>query len=391
MAANRYNYFGERMLFDVTITAVNPGATFTTPITGSSETNGTGQITQIGSATVINGTNLAGLFGDLTRIVIQGPIDADGSFPDVSVWPVVDETSLDDKMVFDASVPGNMMPNKANTVGQKEVRLGIPFRKALSMNNMALKATGLKAAASYTFQVYSKAGWGNSGAAQTPLRIIGYGDKIDKQTLAGLTALLNRNGYNGSIQMNTPGFPSLVATHSLGGALGPATWTALPGGMAQQGVKVFRRFTYAYNAIATAAQGAFILSMKNAVGGASGQVVDNHHDLGFDYENSSDYLLFTEYGVRPGTNQAFVGYKVDDTVLPDENGFAVSANLNQFPYGNVQPQRAAASEYYALGKIPWDLVAAQNKVAFFVAANGTAIPANSASVAIGGVLVQGAN
>lgn len=390
---DRYTFQGERVLFDVTVSQLTAGSTYITPVTGSSSTNaGTGKVTELGGASSITSTALSGDYGDLTRLIVISAVDSDGSAPDAAIWPVVDGTDLGDDMILDASQEGNMMPNPAQAVGGFSRVLGIPVRQAVQKGiaNWALQATGLKAKSNYRFRVQSTAGWGNSGNVITPLRIIGIGDKLDGQALNTLAETIARQGYDGHVTYNAPGFDDLDAYHSIAGGLSSATWTALPGGTTQQGVKISRFFRYAYNATATPKQGEFILSTDNGVKGAEGNVADGH-DLGFNYTDSKDYLFLLEFGVRPGTNQAFVGFRVDDQILPDDNGFPATSHVNPFPYGLVQPQRPDSNLYWALRKPAWQVVASTNKVAWFVTANGTAIPANSAGVALGGVKVQRGN
>ena len=404
--ADPYVFQGKRVLVDVTVTQVVAGATHLTVTTGSSSSDPTGasKITTLGGSNAIVGTALSGNYGDLTELYVIPAIESDGSWPDIAIWPVVDGVDLGDIIMLDGSVGGNMMPLASQIVGNGFVRtLGVPFRQALAQAqkaaqngaqypNLALKATGLKAKQQYQFRVYSKSGFGNSATAQVALRIIGVGDKLDGQALQAVGASIAKYGYPGSFQHNAPGFNGIVGAHSIGGALSEANWTALPGGATQAGTKVNRFFRYAYNTSATTAQGRYVLSNQNSVQGVSGNVLDPNHDLGFDYSNSKDYLTVLEYGARAGTNQAFVGFTVGDTVLPDQpNGAPASVNVNPYVYGNVSPMRAATNEYFGLRATPWPVVAGGNKVAFFIQANGTAISANQASVAIGGVQVKQGN
>lgn len=400
--AEPYLFPGERVLFDVTVTKVVPGATHTTVITGQSSNDPTGssKITTIGSASSILSTALSGLYGDLTRLAIVSPIDSAGDPVDCAIWPYVDGSDLGDHLMFDASQGGNMMPLKGKAVGFTQRVLGIPFRKALNaaiarqakghvVTDFATKATGIKATRQYQFKVFSAAGFGNAAAATTPLRIIGIGDKLDGQALAAVGELIDKNGYPGLISRSVAPYGSLSVVHTLKGGLKPATWSATPGGIAQQGPRVFRFFRYAYNNVATGATGLFVLSNQNAVQGAQGNVMDDNHDLGFDYATSADWLEFLEYGIRPGANAFSAGFKVDDTVLPDNpNGFAATTNVNPYPFGNASPMRAASDEYYPMSPAAWPIVAFKNKVAFFIQANGTAEAANATSVAVGGLQIQ---
>ncbi len=395
--ADPYVFQGKRVLVDVTVTKVVAGATHLTVTTGASSNDPTGasNITILGGSNAIVGTALSSNFGDLTELYIIPAIESDGTWPDIAIWPVVDGVDLGDIIMLDGSVAGNMMPLASQIVGNGFARkIGVPFREAIAKysNNIPLVATGLKAKQQYQFRVYSKDGFGNTAAAQVPLRIIGLGDKLDGQALKALSDQLALGGYPGKMSNNAPGYAPLNAMHTLGGALTEANWTALPGGTTQTGTKVNRFFRYAYNQLPTPAQGAYIMSNQNSVQGVSGNVVDTNHDLGFDYSNSKDYLNILEYGARAGQNNAFVGFKVGDTVLPDQpNGAPASVNVNPYVYGNVSPMRAATNEYFALKSTPWPIVAAGNKIAFFIQANGTAEAALASSVAIGGVQVKQGN
>lgn len=389
--AQPYEFPGKKVLVDVTITKVTAGGTHNAAVSGSvSNATGASTVTQIGSAGSILSSAMSGLYGDLTDLIVIPPVDAAGDYPDVAIWPIVDGVSLADKVMIDGSFPGNTFPNPGATVGGIRRSLGVPVRDALRKNrsNFAIVATGLKATRQYQFAVSSDKGWGNSAAAQTPLRIIGLGDQLDGTALDAVAAQIGAQGYPGGINLSVAPYRGLQATHMLkGGALSPATWTGLPGGTNQSGVKVFRFERYAYNAIATPATGNFILSNQNAVQGAEGNVVDANHDLGFDFSINGEFLQVMWYGARPGANNAFIGFRVDDTVLPDANGAFATAGVNPYAYGSAYPQRNAA-EFYALPKAPWPMVAYRNRLSFFVAADGTAVAANADSVAIGGLLVQ---
>ncbi len=409
--ADRYAFQGIRRLVDVTVTQVPAGGTHTTAITGSkSDTTGKSNITTVGGAPVMSTAALSGDLGDLTDLILVGSVDSTGTFPDVTIQPFVDGQAQGDKITIDGSAYGNMMPGPAQAVGMAHISLGIAFRKALRarMASLPTKATGLKAKAQYQFQVSSVHGWGNAANAQSALRMIGIGDRLDTSTAdavgAELQAMLDdyaagTSPYNPlAIYDKAPGFAALSATFGLPAGLTSKTWTSLPGGNDQKGIEVWRFLRHAYNTVATSSGGIFPLSGVPEVGGVNGYVLDSNHDLGFNYENSTDYLRFLEFGNRPGANQAYVGVKVNDTVLPDSPfGFAITDGVNPWPYGNVQPQRTESGVYYVMGKNPWPVVARKNRVVWFVVADGTAIPAqyngttlqDCAGLALGGILVKG--
>lgn len=385
--AQPYAYPMKQILLDVTVTALTAGAIHTTAVTGTlTDNSGTSAITQTGSLLSINSTALASLFGDATDLIIYPPVAAAGTFPDVQLWPYVDGIDIGDKQVFDGSAPGNMMPNPANTIGQRHVALGIAYREAVlnGMKNLPLKVTGLKAIRQYQFRVQSSAGWTTT---DQPLRIVLLGDKLD----AAAVAAIAQQGYQGAFSHRVAGFQGLQnQVHTLaGGPLNVNNWTSLPGGNSQGAMKIFRFFRNAYNAAATSASGQFILSNQNSVQGAQGNVAGDNYDLGFDYSSNGKYLAITEAGIRAGANSGYWGVKVEDTYLPDGRGIIVTQNANPWAYGNVQPQRASSNEYFALPRSPFPVVAYQNKLAFFLQANGTAESANATSVAVGGIQVEG--
>ena len=401
---SRYSYAGPHVLMDVTVTQMKPGSTHMTAITGSvtDPAGNKSQITNIGSLQAMVSTALSGTFADATEVILISPVDAGGVIPDCLVYPVPDSKPLGDVMLFDASLPGNMAPNPAQIVGPgagKAFSLGVPVRKALQQAardqangktpNLPLVATGIKYAQQLQFAVYSTAGWGNSGAAEVPLRIIVLGEKLDRQNLDDLA----RYGWPGAFRDQARGFNGISGTHTIpGGVVSASSWTALSGGIAQGSVKTFRAVRVAYNATATPQTGLFVLSNQNSVQGAQGNVQSQtgSSDLGFDYTSEQKYLRITHLGIRPGPNSGFWGWKIDDTVLPDEpNGQIVSQGVNPWPYGNVQPQRSASGEFYGLPKTAWPLAAEPgHKLAFFIQADGTAIAANTESVALAGVLVE---
>lgn len=386
--AQPYAYPMKQVLADITITELTAGAIHTTVVSGASvgDTSGASQITQTGTLSSINSTALASLFGDATDLIIYSPVLANGGFPDVQVWPYVDGVDMGDRLSFDASLLGNMMPNPSNTVGQRHVALGIAYRDAVlnGMKNLPIKTTGLKAIRQYQFRIQSNLGW---AATDQPLRLVLLGDKLDAAAVQAIAA----QGYNGDFSHRVAGFQGLQhLVHTLnGGALTVNNWTSLPGGNSQTSTKIFRFFRNAYNNVATSASGQFILSNQSSVQGTQGNVASENNDLGFDYSANGKYLAITEAGIRPGANSGYWGVRVDDTLVPDARGLIVTTNANPWAYGNVQPQRASSNEFYALPRSPFPVVAYQNKLAFFLQADGTPEAANATSVAVGGIQVEG--
>lgn len=410
--ADRYGFSGPRRLVDVTVTQVKPGGTHTTAISGTkSDNTGASNITTINGTAVMSTAALAGDFGDLTDLIVIGPVDSTGGFPDCQIQPVVDGKPIGDSINFDGSAYGNMFPNPGNAVGFLHVSLGFAFRSALRrhMASLPTKATGLKAYQQYQFQVTSTLGWGNTATAKNALRIVGFGDKLDKSAVnaAGeeLQTLLDdftagRSTYNPlAIRDQAEGFAEFTSFFSLPAGLSDKTWTGLMGGRAQKGTSVDRFFRIGYNTIATPATGIFPLTNKNSLGGDSNYVGGTDNDLGFDFTSgTTEYLRFLEFGLKTSATQAYAGYQIGKQVYPDDPfGFAVTDGVNPYPVGIVQPQRSDSNLYYVMRHMPWPLVAWGNKVVFFVVANGNPIPAqfnaggtalqDCAGIAVGGVRV----
>lgn len=406
--AEPYIFPGERPLFDITVTQVKPGATHTTVTTGqsaASDSTGQSQMTQIGTQIPVQSAALSGLFADVTRIFVVSPVDASGTAPDVTIWPYIDGVDLSDHLVWDGSQAGNMLPVPGTLVdGGGELVIGIPFRQLMAdwakqaqaaLNkgqephgvNIVNKATGLKARRSIQFKIQSNAGWGNSGTAQVPLRILGYGDALNGAALDQVAELVGTYGYPGSVSRNVQPFTSLSVEHQLTGGLSASAWSQLPGGTSQTGPRIWRFLRFAYNAVATSPSNQFVLSNKNSVQGVQGNV-QSDQDIGFDYQEEAKYLEITNYGVRAGTNNALAGWTVNTTTLPTSTGFAATAAVNPYPYGNAQPIRAGSGLYLPLKRVAMPIVANQNKVAFWVQADGTATPANDTSVALAGLQIE---
>lgn len=401
-----YEWDSEHLILGVAVTALSPGATHRTAITGQlQDPRGTSEILQIGSVRVQTTAAMSGLYADVWGIEILSPIvEVPGTpptrvYPDVAVVPVVDGVALGHVMRIDASAPRNMLPAREDTYDRTQVLIGVPIRKAIrsAMDSIPLKATGLKVTQHLRFDIYSAQGWpGTGNTLVRPLVILVYGDLFTADEVSSLARL----GYNGQFASHVPGFPDFRGVHTLkGGPLSPKNWDSLPGGVNQGETKIWRFFRYAYNRVATGASNRFILSRDTSLGGSE-TYVDTDEDLGFDFTRGAqadDYLRITHIGVVEGANQAFWGVRINDAILPTGVGGtseglpvfrAWNRSFNRWRYGAEDRSSPDTSKYYSLPKAPFDLAIYRNKVAFFITPNGTAIAANDASIAVAGVYVQ---
>lgn len=382
-------YLAKSVILDVQVTQIDANQELQSPKSG---TNGGIQITPIWNQT----TNVPnGYMWDVTDLEIISPVDANGTFPDCQITIYNGTTKLDHIIIIDGSVAGNMFPRGVLTIGAKRHRLGIPLRSLLwanaqnpgSVSNMALLATGIKVTSSITIAVKSTAGWGNSGTAVTPLRVIMKGDKIKETDIIPLS-----NFYNGQIRITQPPTNVFNAVHVPKFPFTASNWGTLPGGDSQGGVNVFKRVVYAYNNAATSSGANFIFSQQNQLNGTDSNVVDQQHDLGFDFTTGNSAFLLTDFGVNTSANVYF-GYRLNNVTVPQDtpNGTALSAGVNDFQYGSVQPQLSNSGRYYTMHdseKFLKFLVYKSTAVPFINQGTYSSIAANDVSVALSGVLVQ---
>lgn len=192
-------------------------------------------------------------------------------------------------------------------------------------------------------------------------------------------------------------FPIYAANVPLPGALTPATFKTLPGGTNQSGTKIWRRVTYSYNNQATATNGLYVFSQKQALQGQQGNVVSNHHDLGDDFLEGNDMFIWQEFGLRFTSAavgaQAYVGIRIQGDVVPQDTpqGTFVTYNINPFQYGSVKPVIPNGNEYFALpdARKLADVLSYKNAVAPFISTSGTtSLAANTVSMVKGGVLIE---
>lgn len=425
---NRYALEGGHPLIDVTVTTVGAGKTHRTTLNGNqkADSQGVSQTTQLG-ATLANANSqttqsggiaaldtlqLSGAYGDGCDLFVIPPLDAAGKQVDCEIRPVLDGTPLAEYFNASAGVNDNLFGLPGATVGAYHVRIGLPYRKALRARvaNLPLKGTGWKYKSTLQFDVYSNIGFGVAAAPTTPLRIIVLGDKMDNSELSLLNAdlqqilaqLAQAQGAKGSYDPfafldKVPGFPAFAGRHSPpGSVITPSTWTALPNGPAQVGTQsqIYRFVRQAYPNVASNANNPLYLTQLDTLGGSSDNVYADVNDLGFDNTNSKTYLRLDLIGFRGAVNQAFVGIKVDDQVLPTTKGIALTSGVNLLPVGEVQPLRSDSNLFFPLQRSPWPVAAYGNKVVFFVTPDGTAMNAEFSStptlqdapqVAVGGI------
>lgn len=385
-------------LLDVTCSQINAGATVQSPESGQTSVNTSNiQVTQ-NSITTTHLSN--GYVADARIIEIISPVDnaaAANQYPDVEISIVNGSNDLKDTIVIDGSYLANMFARKKVTHGSRQIILGFSVRDLLlknlqfpgSVKNMPLMMTGIKVTDSLSVNVTSQAGFGNNGAVAVPLRIIIKGEKYQASDLASLGL-----GYDGSIGVSYPGTSEFFAQHRLSGPLSEETWGSLPGGDSQGNLKIRRRIAYAYNQQATGTSSPYVFSRLGAVGGNQQNVVDNQHDLGDDFSKSKSMFLWQQLGVRIPSGQAYVGFKVGNEIIPQDSpqGAPISYNLNDFQYGNAEPQTAQSALYFALAESDTlaQMMVYGSAVAPFIATTGTQSYApNTASMAKSGILVSG--
>lgn len=383
-------YKSKSVLLDVTVNKINAGATITTPTSSTSSVGGAYGVTV---NSILTSALARGYVADALEIDIISPVDSTGGYPDVQIVPINGSKNLQDIMVFDGSVDGNMMPRAKNSAGVKKVILGYSTRNELLKSggngkNIAQRITGIKVTNSLSLAVTSQAGWGNSGTATTPLRVIVRGELLDSTDLQEF-----QNLYRGQVAFKRMGVPAFFADHTISGPITTKTWGELPGGNSQKGVKINRRFAYAYNSQTASVSVQYPFSEQSAFGGNTAFINNQINDLGMDFKASNNAFLYTHLGLRiPSGSSGYFGFKVDGTVVPQDNmaGTPVFAGTNEFEYGSVAPQRSESGLYYQMPTVDnlADMLVYQNSVVPIFTPTGSAISANDMSVAIGGVLIQ---
>lgn len=384
-------YRSRPVLLDVTVPAMAPNGNIQSPSAGSYSKGGsTIQVTtnSINSLNVVTG-NLY----DATELEIISPVDANGTFPDVEITFTVDNTDLKGTLVIDGSADTNMFPVKKNMVGQRYIKLGMSLRDLLSKGqivpNLPVLATGLKVKNSITVTVSSVAGWGQTGTALTPMRIVLRGDILTAGDIDQYTGLYNASS---SVSLQTLGSHPFFIPNLQVPSLSSA-WQTLPGGGKQTNTKINRRFTYSSNQAQITTANNFVFSQLPSVQGSQGNVLDSQHDLGDDFTQNANAFLYKEFGLRLAAGvQGYLGFRIDGTIVPQETpqGTPVSTGWNDFQYGSVQPLRTESNLYYPIpdSKNFVDLLVYGQAVAPFFRAAGSDIAIGDVTIVKGGVQIE---
>ncbi|HEY3367786.1 MAG TPA: hypothetical protein VGK74_22235 [Symbiobacteriaceae bacterium] len=405
--ATAKNFPATSPLYDVTVPALAPlSSGVTTPVTGAVGAPGqptycfvTPNVLQNNSGALVGGVVGEVLMVEVTSPVVQA---ADGSivYPDLGWWFVPDGTDLQKYQNLDGSYGSNMMPSREVCVGREQLKFGISLRRLLTearnghpRSNMALLATGIKFVSNLALKLASARGWGIAGdVVKSPARIRVWGERYSQDTLAALAGFYDGSFSRQSLRRELDGLPPITGWQ--GGAATMDMWTGLPGGYNQRGTIVHRYFNFASNLAQTAAQTPYILSNVQNIGGAQGNVALNN-DLGYGFgptqgtaAQAKDALVIQQFGVVPGiANIAWAGFQVGGSNVPEPNGFPVGAGADRWAYGQVSPLRQGSELYFPLPDYEGELEIYQENAAVQVTAGGTAIAANAAVVAIGGVRI----
>ncbi len=384
-------------LLDVTCSQISPGVTAVSPTSGATTISGS-NIT-VTPGTIQTSRLSANYVADARIIEIISPVDNAAStnqFPDVEITFNIDTKNIQEQIVIDGSYYANMFPRKMVNRSGRQIVLGFSVRDVLlsavrnpgSILNMPTLLTGLKYTESITVSIKSNAGFGNDGAVVTPFRIRVLGEKYTQDDLSGLAT-----GYNGRLAIYQPPAQEFVATHVLAGLLSTSTWDSLSGGQNQIGpVKVLRRIAYAYNAVAT--NGFFAFTQKTNLNGNEANVSTNIHDLGDDFTQSKNAFLWLDFGLRIPSGQAYTGFTAGGSDIipqPSQLGYSVSANTNDFQYGNLEPQVSSSVDYTSLHDVKnlAKVLVYGSALAPFINTTGfTNYAANTVSFAKSGILFE---
>lgn len=407
-------------LYDVTVYYLAPGSTgVNLPVSGALGKSGNNTYAQITPNTIPNGTSQlpSGVAGDALLVEVISPVVSNGGailYPDVQWWPVADSTDLSSptpaaKFFADGSYGGNLFPMRSQVIGRKDaITIGISLRKLLNdaknghpSSDMALKATGWKFNSTLQVKVQSSRGFGagvSGDTVVTPLRIIVWGERITDNLLEPLAqyyrgafsrTTLRRYLERASIPMTISGFQN--------GQVSVADIATLPGGYNQKGDSVFRDVRFASNNNATGSSSRYFLTNSQQAYGTDGNVDSQYSgDLGMPFApvngvaaNAKSALILQKFGVVAGvTNLAYVGLDIGDAVIPDPNGWPVGPNVDRLVYGQAQPLRGNSEIYYPLPDLEVEIDVFGENASAFIAADGTAVAAGAASVAMAGVAVQ---
>ncbi len=385
MAKNWTEYQSRAVLLDVTIPSLAEGATIQSPTTGSRTVSSS--VAQVSNNSILSTAVDRGYVADATIVEIIPPLDSAGNPVDCAITFTNGKTNLEDTIMIDGSAGGNMFPRALVTVGSKQVRLGYSIREVVAKGsrNMPMLITGIKITDSLTIRVSSVAGWGVNGTAVTPLRVIVKGDVYGTDEINSLTSF-----YNPTVSLNYPPAGAVSFIHE--GILTASTFGTLPGGDKQKSIRINRRFTYAYNNQATVGNSMYVFSQQQSLQGNEQNVVDQQHDLGDDFTGTQNLFLWQELGIRLASGiSATAGLRADGVIVPQDTQFGtpLSYHVNDFQYGDAQPQRSNSGEYFAMpsSSLLAKMLVEDNGVAPFIVTTAS-VDANQISMAKGGVLIQ---
>ena len=224
------DYSSKVTIADWTITAMGPNGQWQSPPAASQTQSVQGTSSGWITPNTITSTNVpTGYVWDAFELEVIPPVDYNGTYPDAEFHFVLDGVDMKSYQLIDGQYQYNMFPRKANTIGQKQVKLGfsllddlLAIQQGKTIKNLPLRATGLKIANSINIIVNSVAGWGqNSNTAEVPMRVILKGNIIPISKLSGLNAFWLQNN---SFSFKRDGFPTIVGTSEAGTQLGLLNW-----------------------------------------------------------------------------------------------------------------------------------------------------------------------
>lgn len=412
MALSQINGLGQNVFARITVPQLYPNVEIGNNASGTNtinQPNGDKSLSTVAFAPNNSTALPEGKGADLYGVVLWSPVDAAGNTPDATVTFNVGSKPVR-TLYLQGGHTHNMMPPQHAVVGgyaEKGVKLGVPMRQVYdwmsrgkSVNNVPLLITGLKLPPNtpLTVNVISQAGWGQSGAAISPMVIDVLGDIWTDDELARFQRLYQ--AHNGFSVMRPP-FAALSGLHTLPAALTAKSIDQLPGGEAQAGLTTInRKIIFAANNQAISANSQFVYSNLPSVGGAQQNIAGTFQDMGDAFSTGKDAFIWEEFGVRFAESligsgnaipQLYAAMYIDSKVWPDflDHGLLISATNNPFEYGMVTPQKAGGT-YWALKNAArlLSLVDYQNNVAPVVSASGlTALDANTVTLVKGGTQI----
>jgi hypothetical protein len=407
------SYKIHRTLMDVSITSMTAGQLI--ELTPDMEFNGTSYRTN--RPGVPTTTNISGEYaGEIDSIEVIPAIGTNGQpvFGGTNMWFVIDGENQ--RHYVDIPVDGAILswPLHTRVWGGSHLAhlLGVPFWKlalrglaGFKLPHMPLDNTTIKYKEKFGISIYSINGW--TAASGYGLRIIIKGYIYTSQDLAHLAP-----GWQTEVSYQTEvrdvqGQPALdTATTLAADAISLDTWNQMVGGVQQPLPKVNPYIHYAVTAQATDANTRFALSNDNTTYGGSNHVQNEYQDLGINAVSAQVALLVKNAGPSTITRPSNIGrwgFIVDGTEIPENPetstaGLVVSDNVNDYFTGDIGPYigdmgtgTGYAQLYRPTPRLDGQplLIYHKQKMAPFVAANGTPIPAGAIAFFMEGALVEG--